>query len=1030
MPNKCRLPIFADAPWPWPWTRPPPAAVLLPSPSGEREDEEATLSPSSSRTTNYQRPIIIMLPIIPPSFFLNPATYAAALRTFGGAGASTLLAYVLAQHLWRHTPEWIREDQSWQALFAKRSQRQQQFTNATTNTGKRLQGNHDHDLADADGNAASTTMADATAEFVDEMASLTAVVQKLEALVLTGYEKLGSRRGGLRRRRRVVRRAAMMASSSRQELLNDTVIADDANSATNDESCCDCNPPGRGQQQSIITQSSLEEDYNDDDEEISPFEWHAALLAYWQLSNQIRKHHPSWRDEVYDVQYKYQPPQVGQAQLLCRNGGTKQYSRSNCSSCNNDNIHESNDGNNDNSDSDSNITCSQIKELQTMLHYAIWAYESNEDLLRSFLESSMIDYDACDDDKNATTNNNGFQLIVHRTTSYMDPINNLGSGEANTTDATSTNAASSSSSKKKRKPPGRVGYYVAISHSQRTLLIGMKGTSTIEELLTDCCGRAVRVDLQNDPHGCFPSHCTPAAANENGGGDTKHDIDDAVNDNIDPTFQPESSLKEAILDEENATSTLHGMESNIEYECVDEELVYVSPCTRSSGAGRYCAQEDESIEVELLLHSSRNYHRQMGASNVRLLDATTLGHHSPTKPNTLPRDVPSVDNVLLFPSAPTLLSSSSPTRDINLPNLTSLSSKQVAQTSEFARSSTDEYVESNGVEVEENRSHKLRGVHEGILHCAQQLLFEISPLVEEYGLSKGYDVVCTGHSLGAGTAIVLAVLIRGRYPELRGLSSSLSLKRGEAYRDHHTRCNGERVRAYAFAPPPVLDRESSLACRHYVISVINGSDIIPRSSLTNLDVLLTVLEAVRSRLVEVGMNPGRSKSARHQQQQQPAKKTNVIASTIALFCKLCEGTEGELLLDPSELRLLLEEAIAEAFLGDGEDDKFYWNEEYGHHLFVPGKLLFMYETWTSTQPTEFAIEETSSVEATRGSKIDTKDRSDQEGRSNDGQFHTMWTNGTNSVLKRFEIEAGSGMVTDHLTTSYQRSLERCQTLLL
>lgn len=946
---------------------------------------------------------------------------------------------MLAQHLWRHTPEWIREDESWQALFAKRSQRQQQTTNAI-NTGKRLQGNHYHDVANVDVNTASTSIAEATEEFVDEMASLTAVVQKLEALVITGYEKLGSRRGGLRRRRRVVRRAVMLASSSRQELLNDIVIADDENEATNDESCCNCNPSGRGQQQSIIAQSSLGEDHNNDEEH--PLEWHAALLAYWQLSNQLRKHHPSWRDEVYDAQYNYHPPQVGQSQQSCQKGDAKQ--QTNCSSCNNDNNHESNDGNN----SDSNITCSQIKELQTMLQFAIWAYESNEDLLRSFLESSMIDYDACDDDNQEennmnATSNNGLKLIVHRTTSYMEPA----SGETTTAEAATSNTTNTtpnipSSSKKKRKPPGRVGYYVAISHTQRTLLVGMKGTSTIEELLTDCCGRAVRVDLENDPHG----YCPPlVAVNDTGDSETDYDIDDDANDNTDPYFQPQGSMEEAILDEKNATSsTPHGMAYNFECEeCggVDEELVHVSPFTGDIGAGRRW-QEAESIEVELLHHSCRNYHRHVDVSTDRSLDdATTSGKHrqvklqldSSTKPNTSVRDVPSVDNVLLFSSAPTLLPSSSPTRNINIPNLTSLSSTQVAPTSEFARSSTNEYVESNGVEMEENRSHKLRGVHEGILHCAQQLLFEISPLIEEYGLLNGYDVVCTGHSLGAGTAVVLAVLIRGRYPELRGLSSSLASKRGGAYQDDHTRCNEtdivrrERVRAYAFAPPPVLDRESSLACRHYVISVINGSDIIPRSSLTNLDVFLTVLEAMRSRLVEVGMNPCRSKSAWH---HQSAKKTNVIASTIALFCKLCEGAEGELLLNPSELRIIMEEAIAEAFLGDGEDDKLYWNEEFGHHLFVPGKLLLMYEAWSSTLLTEVANKEASSVEAAQASTKGTKDRSEHERQSKGGKFHAIWTDGTNSVLKRFEIGGGSGMVTDHLTTSYQRSLERCQTQLL
>ena len=74
-------------------------------------------------------------------------------------------------------------------------------------------------------------------------------------------------------------------------------------------------------------------------------------------------------------------------------------------------------------------------------------------------------------------------------------------------------------------------------------------------------------------------------------------------------------------------------------------------------------------------------------------------------------------------------------------------------------------MESHGVETEANRSHKLRGVHEGVLHCARVLLDEISSLIEGYAVTMGYDVVCPSHSLGAGAAVLLAVILRGRYPQ-------------------------------------------------------------------------------------------------------------------------------------------------------------------------------------------------------------------------------------------------------------------------
>jgi hypothetical protein len=39
--------------------------------------------------------------------------------------------------------------------------------------------------------------------------------------------------------------------------------------------------------------------------------------------------------------------------------------------------------------------------------------------------------------------------------------------------------------------PGNVAYFVAVDPEQKQILIGVKGTSNLEEIITDCCGRAV-----------------------------------------------------------------------------------------------------------------------------------------------------------------------------------------------------------------------------------------------------------------------------------------------------------------------------------------------------------------------------------------------------------------------------------------------------------------------------------------------------------------------------------------------------------
>jgi len=374
----------------------------------------------------------------------------------------------------------------------------------------------------------------------------------------------------------------------------------------------------------------------------------------------------------------------------------------------------------------------------------------------------------------------------------------------------------------------------------------------------------------------------------------------------------------------------------------DTHLTLHSPSTDSdlasmvhiSARNGNCSPSD-SVEVELVRDgqkgSTNNYVSYVNSSH----DTTFSKPHqqqqsgiSRKKKSSLTKRIPSSENVLLFP----LLTSGT--------RRSSTKNQQDATTTsppEIVHSPTDEFMESHGIEMEDNRSHKLRGAHEGILHSAQQLFFEIAPLVEEYAISKGYDVILTGHSLGASTAVLLAVLIRGRYPVLAVPNRFDGTSNDDGAERRSDEFNiGQRVRAYAFAPPPVLDRGSALACRHYVTSIVNISDIIPRSSMTNLDVLLTVLEAVRRRLVEAGMNPGSSSGGGSQSR---------IASAMALFRKLSEGAEGDLLLDPAELQNISKEAVAEASLGDGENDGFYWDEEFNHHLFVPGKLLMMHEPW-------------------------------------------------------------------------------------
>ena len=569
------------------------------------------------------------------------------------------------------------------------------------------------------------------------------------------------------------------------------------------------------------------------------------------------------------------------------------------------------------------VTEKQIKELIFYLDYAVMAYETNEELLKSQLQE-----------------NGGYELILHRTTSIVDDV-----------EEDNANGERKSS---RRKPPGRVGYYIAASLSENTLLIGIKGTSTLEELLTDCCGRAVRCDLENDPH------CHDDVADWHDEIDTLDDdysdIDGESDNNPENSVQCSGS-KDTYADEDiisNVSEVLESIVTAIEQadkrrtrhevnDHSDIDLIGGDDESSSSSSYEYFELKTiddghETVEVTLLIDNNPKQaeHQQ------QLCTKRRESHPS--------------ENILLLPA--------------------------------WATKAT---IEDNGIEMQPHRSTKLRGAHEGILHSAQQLLQEISPLIEEYAVSKGFDIVCCGHSLGAGAATLLAILIRGKYASLVPLSTD-----EERDDKNDARRKNQRVRAYAFAPPPLLDRLSSLACRHYVTSVVNNSDIIPRSSLTNLDVLMTVLEAIICVLTEASMNPGAG-----------PVNNNPITPSIALFRKLSEGTNGKLLMEPRELKRIQKEAIYEATLGDGELDESYWNEEGDHHLLVPGKVLLLYQKWESEK------------------KKLTDPPDNGEGATERDVYYAVWTNGTVKMLKGFEVGGGSQVFTDHLCAQYENALKGC-----
>lgn len=111
--------------------------------------------------------------------------------------------------------------------------------------------------------------------------------------------------------------------------------------------------------------------------------------------------------------------------------------------------------------------------------------------------------------------------------------------------------------------------------------------------------------------------------------------------------------------------------------------------------------------------------------------------------------------------------------------------------------------------------------HRGIVEAATELLHDLAQkrvmqtlnrqLNDEQGLLRGYRLVVTGHSLGAGVASLLTLLLRA---------------------------NGfPAARCVAFSPPPILPRRAAQACEGAVLSVALEGDVVPRLSLASVHAL-------------------------------------------------------------------------------------------------------------------------------------------------------------------------------------------------
>ncbi|NXX92790.1 DGLB lipase, partial [Centropus bengalensis] len=120
-------------------------------------------------------------------------------------------------------------------------------------------------------------------------------------------------------------------------------------------------------------------------------------------------------------------------------------------------------------------------------------------------------------------------------------------------------------------------------------------------------------------------------------------------------------------------------------------------------------------------------------------------------------------------------------------------------------------------------------VHKGITQAANYIyrkLINDGILNQAFTIAPEYKLVIVGHSLGGGTASVLAIMLRNSFPTLR---------------------------CYAFSPPGgLLSKSLADYTKHFIVSVIVGKDLVARLSMPNM-------EDLKRRIVRIVANCNRPK---------------------------------------------------------------------------------------------------------------------------------------------------------------------------
>ncbi|UZJ51914.1 hypothetical protein CBS101457_001234 [Exobasidium rhododendri] len=160
------------------------------------------------------------------------------------------------------------------------------------------------------------------------------------------------------------------------------------------------------------------------------------------------------------------------------------------------------------------------------------------------------------------------------------------------------------------------------------------------------------------------------------------------------------------------------------------------------------------------------------------------------------------------------------------------------------------------VQVEDGKVDESYQVHSGMMASAQRLAAPGHTVLETLRTAlesnPDYGLVLTGHSLGGGVGLLLAMLLSSPSHVFRAKVSKRGSDEGSGKIRHPTITTpfvtgldsglppGRAIHAYAYGPPAVSSADLSRYCRGLCTSVVHGFDVVPTLSLGTLHDLKAV----------------------------------------------------------------------------------------------------------------------------------------------------------------------------------------------